>query len=147
MLVTCLIGDNFVNYIYNYNLMSMTLKTYLYSMMGSFILTLIAWVLVLLNVDPQSTGVWGIFLFYITLFLMLSSLFAIVGFYIHRKLFKDKIEFRQVEVAFRQAVLLAILLVLALFLQSHRLLTLFNTFFLVLVICGLEFLLSHKKAL
>lgn len=117
----------------------MTVKTYLWSMGGSVLLCLVAWLIVLGNVDPTDAGLFGFAVFFLTLFFTLASLFTLGGFYLRRRIFEDKVEFRQAEVAFRQGTLLAITFIGLLILQGLRQLNLYSAFFFVLAIVGAEF--------
>lgn len=123
----------------------MTVKTYLWGMGASVLLCFAAWVLVLENVDPTGTDMLGFSIFYLTLFFALGSFFSLVGFYLRRKIFEDKIEFRQVEIGFRQGIFLAITFVGLLILQGQRQLNLYSAFFFVLVVIAAEFYFIIKR--
>jgi hypothetical protein len=117
----------------------MTVKTYLWGMGASVLLCFAAWLLVLQNVDPTDTNLAGFIIFYLTLFFALASLFSLGGFYLRRKIFEDKVEFRQVEIAFRQGIFLALTFAGLLILQGQRQLNLYSAFFFVVVVVGAEF--------
>lgn len=108
-------------------------------MTASTVLCFVAWVLVLGNVDPASTNLLGFLIFYFTLFFALSSFFSLLGFYLRKKIFENKIEFRQVEIAFRQGMFLAVIFVGLLILQGDRKLNIYSAFLFVLLVVAAEF--------
>lgn len=97
----------------------MTLRNYLTSV---GIATLATWVLVsviVLSVNPFAAQPAVLAVFYLTLFLALSGTFALIGFVLRLGLLRrDRLVSFQVFVSFRQAVLLAALSILLLFLRS-----------------------------
>jgi len=123
----------------------MTIKTYLWGMGASTLLCFAAWILVLQNIDQTSTNLLGFLIFYFTLFFALSSFFSLAGFYFRRKIFEDKIEFQQVEIAFRQGMFLAVTFVGLLILQGERRLNIYSAFLFVLVVVAAEFYFIIKK--
>ncbi|MDD3190828.1 MAG: hypothetical protein PHI66_04035 [Candidatus Pacebacteria bacterium] len=123
----------------------MTIKTYLLGMGLSTIVSFAAWVLVLQNVDPNSAGLLGFLLFYFTLFFALTSFFSLVGFYFRRKIFENSIEFKQVEIAFRQGMFFAVTFVGLLILQGERVLDVYSAFLFVLFVVVMEFYFLVKK--
>jgi hypothetical protein len=102
----------------------MTLKSYLWGIRIGTILSLLAFVLVLFNVDPQTTGISGQLIFYISSFLVLSGVFVLF-FSWSRLKWSNENESASVLLAlsFRQGILLAILCVAILAMQSLRILT------------------------
>lgn len=123
----------------------MTIKTYLWGMGLCTLLCAGAWISVLGNVDPTDTDMVGFGVFYLTIFFALASFFSLMGFLLRRRIFEDKIEFRQVEIAFRQGVLLALIFVGLLFLQGQGMLNLYSAFTFVLVAVVVEFYFTVKK--
>jgi len=123
----------------------MTIKTYIIGMLVSTIVSFAAWFLVLQNVDPNSAGLPGFLLFYFTLFFALTSFFSLVGFYLRRKIFENSIEFKQVEVAFRQGMFFAVTFVGLLILQGERMLDIYSAFLFVLFVVVMEFYFLVKK--
>ena len=124
--------------------MSMTLSAYLWGMVASTILCLVSWALVISYVDP-TTNLIGIALFYLSLFFFLASFFTLVGFYLRRKISKDKIEFAQTSEAFRQGVLFSLVFVGMLILQGFRILTIWNAGLFIIGIGLLEFYFMSRK--
>jgi hypothetical protein len=104
----------------------MSLRSYLIGMFFSTLLCFGAWVLVLFNIDPYSTNFAGLGLFYLSLFFALVGVFTLLGFYLRVWFSKNEVIFSHVGPAFRQGVLLALILVGCLVLQSFRVLSLWS---------------------
>lgn len=109
-------------------------------MIAGTILALIGWAIVITSIDPLTAGFFGFVLFYLSAFVSSVGCLAIFGlllrvYVIRRKLLMTK----QVAIATRQSVLLSAVLVGALMLQSARILTWWNSFFLVGGLTMIEF--------
>lgn len=105
----------------------MTLKQYLIIMLFGTILCWVAWVVVLLNVDPfQSDGV-GFSFFYISTFFALVGTFSMVTF-LCRWFFSKSDEpiFRFVKRSFRDGFLISFFVTTVLYLQAQNYLRLWN---------------------
>ena len=100
----------------------MTLKSYLWGMRISLILSLAAFGLVVYYVDPQHSGIVGNFLFYLTLFLFLIALFVLI-FSKLKGIAKGETSHMQIGIIFRQSMFLSLLVVFLMLLQSLRMLT------------------------
>ena len=124
----------------------MTLRQYLLLMAVG---TALAWSgvgLIIATVDPTDTQpvVFGVF--YACLWLALTGLLSLVGFVFRVALLKKQLVVsRHVAVSFRQAVLLSLLVVVALFLQSRSLLTWWNALLIVAALTVLEFFFISAK--
>ncbi len=124
----------------------MTLKKYLNLMSVLTVCCWLAWILVIFIINPKQTGLIGFVLFYFSLFLAIVGTGSIVGFIIRMKL-KNKPVFKQVEISFRQAIWIALLVILIFIFQGLNILRWWNTLFLVLFLVFLElfFLTSGKQ--
>jgi len=123
----------------------MTLKKYLNLMI---ILTLISWLIwvgVILFINPEYNGILGIILFHFSLFLSILGTLSLLGFLVRSQLGKKPI-FKQVGIAFRQALLFSIFVIAVLILKSIGLLYWWNTLFLAIFLIFVEyfFLTSGK---
>ncbi len=118
----------------------MTLRQYLTIMGVGTALAAAAVALILFGVDPTETSAAVFVIFYVSLFLAATGALSIVGFLL-RVLVLRKQYFisRQVAVSFRQAVLLAALIVGALILQSRSLLHWWTAALMVAAMTVLEF--------
>jgi len=125
----------------------MTLKTYLTIMLLATGICWAAWVIVAQSINPETTNWVGFLLFYVSLFLAVVGSSALVGFCMRFVLLRKEMVFRQVAIAFRQSFLFAVIIVGSLILQSFRMLTWYNAFFLVIALSVLEFfLISYKRS-
>lgn len=124
----------------------MTLKVYLWGMRISWAVSLTAWGLVFINIDPEKSGITGLTLFYVSALLFLSSTFVLMLTWIWRKFQKDEdLTMAYVGVSFRQGILLAILTVVLLILQQNRMLTWWDSALSVAGIFLVELYFLTKK--
>ncbi|MFA6391146.1 MAG: hypothetical protein WCW66_00140 [Patescibacteria group bacterium] len=110
--------------------------------------TLISWgafVLVILNIDPFSSGFVGLFSFYIMLFLALMGTFALFGFIVRAVFVKRSVLFRHIGVSLRQSVLFSSLIMVSLMLQANNLFTWWNAILLILGLGLLEFFFLGRE--
>jgi hypothetical protein len=118
----------------------MTLRQYL-AIMG--LGTAVAWSavgLIVTHVDPDEAQVAVFAILYLALFLALTGTLSIVGFLLRVSLLKkDLFISQQVLAAFRQAVLLSLLLVSMLVLKSRAMLTWWIALLAVAALTLLEF--------
>ncbi|MDO9579730.1 MAG: hypothetical protein Q7J06_04055 [Bacteroidales bacterium] len=124
----------------------MTLKKYLNLMTILTVICWGAWFLVLILINPEQSDLIGFVLFYFSLFLALLGTISVVGFLI-RVWLKKKPIFKQVEIAFRQAIWFGLLISAIFILKGLDLLRWWNALFLVLFLIFLElfFLLSNRR--
>lgn len=125
----------------------MTLRHYLIVMSGATLISWFAWALVLMNTNPFEATFLIYLIFYASLFVSLVGTVSTVGLAIQIWFFKqDAPQFRQVKKTFRQGVFLATLLIVALFLESQRLLTWWNILLLILAFTFFElFFVTNKE--
>ena len=97
----------------------MTLKLYLWGMRLLTVLALIFLALVLKFINPQESGIFGLSLFYGSLFVFLSCFF-ILSLTAIRRNFTQEIAAEELAISFRQGILIALFAVILLFLQSFR---------------------------
>ena len=126
----------------------MTLKQLLTIVVTATILCWLIWIVVLLQIDPEANGFWGVFLFFTSLFFSLLGTFFISAF-AWRKIFnKMALEYKIVGISIRQSLFLSLLIIMVLFLQSKSLLTWWNIILLIVGVSILEFLfLSTKRTI
>jgi len=124
----------------------MTLKQYL-TLMG--VLTLIcwlAWLFVVLTIDPLVTNWIGFCIFYTSLALSVVGTAALVGFVVRFVILKHHLAYNAVKEAFRQSFLFAALIVSGLILQANDLLSWLNLFFLIAALSVMEyFMLGYNN--
>ncbi|MBI2644955.1 hypothetical protein HYW94_02145 [Candidatus Uhrbacteria bacterium] len=124
----------------------MSIRGYTFFLAMTTMLSWIAWVAVVIAINPLETEGVGIALFYISLSLALAGTFSLVGFLIRTVFIKKEEVFSRVGIALRQAVFFTLLVDGFLFLQSMRLLTWYNTAFLIIALAIAEFVvISNVK--
>jgi len=117
----------------------MTLKQYLFLMSIAAGLCWVAWFFMVLSTDPNQSNMLIFIFFYFSLYFAILGTFSVIGFLIKMKIIKnDEIIFRHVKKTFRQSIILATLIVLALFLLQRNLLTWWNSILLALLFVVLE---------
>lgn len=117
----------------------MTLKQYLSTLAVGTAFAWIAWFLILTSINPAETSAIGIFFFYITLFAANSGLFTIIGTLLRQRK-KEESELQHVILtSLRQAILLSLLVIAALFLLRTELLTWWVVLISITLIALIEF--------
>lgn len=123
----------------------MTLKLYLIWMSIGTIIAWGAFWLVLTFVNPETAGTLGFALFYLALFLGTTGTLTLFGFAWRYWRHREEPLYRHVSVSFRQGMFLALMVVVALFLQQKRMLTWWNLSLLVVGITLLEVVLLSVR--
>jgi hypothetical protein len=101
----------------------MTLKSYLWGMRIGAILSFASWILVLLLVDPEKSGIFGEILFLTSTFLFLAALLVLFFTWLRKNLSGGpEGALICLSVSFRQGILMAMMVVLLLILQEQRIL-------------------------
>lgn len=118
----------------------MTFRQYIFSMIAGTLLSLIGWAIVITSIDPLTAGFFGFTLFYLSAFVSSVGMLAVFGLLLRVYVIKRKLLLsKQVAIATRQSLLLSAVLTGALMLQSARILTWWNSFFLVGGLTMIEF--------
>lgn len=120
----------------------MTLRHYLFSLTLATLICWGAWLLILFNVDPFKTSLFGFIIFYLSLSLALFGTFSLLGFLARFLLFTSSNVYIYVVTSARQGMLLSLLLVGLLLLQSFRILAFLNLIIYILILSFLEFAFS-----
>ncbi|MEX2054635.1 MAG: hypothetical protein WD972_00495 [Candidatus Andersenbacteria bacterium] len=81
----------------------------------------IIWVLILYFLDPQQAGSIGYALFFLSLFLCVASLCALIGYGIRRLVSAERLAAYSVRASLRQGIMLGLFLTLLLLLVRIRL--------------------------
>jgi hypothetical protein len=101
---------------------------------------------IIFTVNPETTNSVGFFLFYLSLFLLISGATAIIGFVVRFIIFRHDLVINTVKIAFRQSFFFAGFIIAALFLLSRNLFSWLNLAILIIGLSALEFfLLSYSK--
>jgi len=106
----------------------------------------LAWVAVLLFMNPQENNGFSLVLFYLSLTFSLLGTLLFVGYVIRGVTNEAELPYKQVRVATRQAALFSALIIISLILQSQRFLTWWNLLILIILLSFVElFFISYKK--
>jgi uncharacterized membrane protein YidH (DUF202 family) len=130
----------------------MNLPVYLAGLMVATLSASVCLMAILVYFDPASAGSLIFILFYLSLFIASTGIFTLVGLAIRwfsqKRILRSRLPVnrasRHLEVSFRQGVLLAAILVIALILQSHRILAWWNLLVLVVAIGLIEWWLMKR---
>lgn len=118
----------------------MTFRQYLVVMLIGTAVSWTAFWMILTLIDPENAGLTGLSFFYLSLAVATSGTLALIGLVIRAYVVRTtEVLSKQVVHAFREAILLSCMLVVALFLQRQALLTVLNTILLIGVVILLEF--------
>ncbi len=126
----------------------MNFKTYLATMAFVSAAAWIAWLVVLNSVDPISAGLFGLFLFYVTLGISVLSSSTFLGTGIRVWIHPNELVHKQSSVALRQGVLLTFVFLLTLMLSGKGLLVWWVFTLIVIIAAFLEliFMGDNKRA-
>ncbi len=109
------------------------------------VLSLAAVLLVVIKLDPFSTPGLALTLFYLSLFLTLTGIFTIFGFYTRKYLIHGDVSYNYINVSVRQAILLSICTIGFLIFQMLGVLTWWDGTLLIGIILLLEFYFSSQQ--
>ena len=123
----------------------MTTKQFVILMGISTLICFGALIMVLFFINPETTGILGFLLFYLSLFFGMTGIMSLIGFLV-RSIFTHKFEiFEQAQISFRQGLFFGLILAGSMFMQSNRLLTWLNASLLVILLTVVEFLIISLK--
>ena len=100
----------------------MTLKSYIWGMRIVTLFSIVAFISVILYVDPESAGFLGGAIFFVLLFFVLSGMFNLFLLRLRKNMISFETSFSNVSLTFRQAALLSLLAIGLLIMQSFRVL-------------------------
>lgn len=100
----------------------MTLRAYIWGMRIITLFSLSALGAVIFYTDPEGSGIVGICLFYIAVFFALSGIFNLLLLFIRRKILGNELAVKNIELSFRQSILLSIIVLAIMVLQSYQML-------------------------
>jgi len=108
-------------------------------------LSLGLWFLLLFNVNPFTAPTWIVIVFYLTLFLFLVGIFAIVGFYFKVWASNREIIFSHLAPTLRQSALISLLIIGLIFLEQVKALNWWVAILLVAAVIMLELFFRSRK--
>lgn len=122
----------------------MSVRGYTLGFLVSSTLCWVAWILTVVNTNPEQSGQGALVSFYISLFFALLGSATLVGYAVRRYVTGNEVKYLAMRVAFRQAFLFAAFAVVLLLLQAARLASWWDILLLVLISFLLElYLRSH----
>ncbi|MFA5107069.1 MAG: hypothetical protein WC497_01935 [Patescibacteria group bacterium] len=124
----------------------MSLKRFLIFMTIVTLICWLGWITVVFYIDPFSTGFIGLLLFYVSLFFALIGTFSLLGFFFRVWFLKTEMVFKHVGIAFRQALLFALLVIGAFVLQGMRIFTWWNAALFIISLSLIELFFLTRKS-
>ena len=107
---------------------------------------IVAFILTIIFINPQSGKALGLILFYLSLFLSLLGVFSLLGLMIRLYIFKHELPLQKVKTALRQSFWISSISVISLILQSFRILAWWNIFLLLIAFMIFEALFILEEA-
>lgn len=123
------------------------MKTKLYLFLF-FCLTLFSFgffILILSNINPYESDILTISMFFVSLFIFISGILTLIGFYIRVKMSNNEVFFANFKPSLRQAVLFSLALMGILILQTLKVLTWWDALMLSLSILLIELYFQNRK--
>lgn len=124
----------------------MSLQGYLLGLKMSTLFAFSAWAGVVLYIDPETAGIFGKSLFFITLFLWLSGVFTLVLTWLQRRLCDDERAARSLGANMRQSMFVSCVLLLLLALQYFKVLAFWNGLLIGVAFLLIELYFTHVSA-
>ena len=124
----------------------MALQRSLLLLIGGAVLCWSAWLLVLFNIDPYTSGAVGLTSFCATLFLAFLGTFSLLGFLFRRAFARQTVAYHHIGVSVRQGIFLALVVVGAVVLRGTGLYTWWSLAFLLAGFTVLEFFFLSREA-
>lgn len=123
----------------------MTLRQYILVFFLGTLIGSIAWVLVVLNINPSQTGFFGFVVFYLTLFIALQGFFTSVPTLLRSIIYRHRNTEEIIVISLRQGFLLTILILGSLFLLSQNLLFWWSLLLMIGFLSLIEFFFISTK--
>lgn len=124
----------------------MTHKKYITIIGIAGLIAWLAWILVITKLTPrEGTGI-ALAFFFLSLFIALSSTFAVIGYYFRVWLFKNEIFYKHINVALRQGIFLSLIAVFCMIFQMMRVLTWWSGMLLIIAAVLMESYFSSKDS-
>lgn len=110
----------------------------------AFVISCFAWLLTIMKLDPfESTGL-ALFFFFLSLFVTLTSLFTLLGFFVRRVVTRNEILYNHFNVSLRQGLLLSLCTLILLTFLLLGVLTWWDGFLVVLIAFLFELYFSYS---
>ena len=125
-------------------LLPMSLQGYLLGLKISTLFAFSAWASVVLYIDPESAGIFGKALFFVTFFLWLSGVCTLVLTWIQRKIFGEDKAAALLGSNMRQSIFLSCLFIVLLTLQYFKVFALWNGMLIGVAFLLIELYFAHR---
>jgi hypothetical protein len=123
----------------------MTLRLYLFGLFATAAISLGLWFLLFLGVNPNQAPVWIIILFYVTMQLFLTAVFAIVLFYVKVWLSNREVIFSHLMPTLRQSFFIGLIFTGMIFFQQVKVLNWWVAGMFICAIGLIELFFRSKK--
>ncbi|MBU1131954.1 hypothetical protein KKC32_01720 [Patescibacteria group bacterium] len=124
----------------------MSVNRFLLILAGCTLVCWLAWLAVLIMINPAQAGILAFLFFYLSLGFALVGTFSVFGLLMRWRFSKEEMAHKHMKIASRQSILFAVLILVAFFLQSQRLLTWWNLVILIVIAAFVElFFISYRK--
>ena len=112
----------------------MSIRAYIWGLLVSTILALVAWIFVIFYIDPGESGIIGKIFFYASLFLFLSGLLVTFFVWLRKRFIGEDVAVETIGLSFRQGILLSTFSVIIIILFGLKYLVWWNG---LLVLAGI----------
>jgi hypothetical protein len=123
----------------------MTLKLYLAGIIFTTVLALASFLLIISYFSPEGVDALLTGLLFFSLFIGLTGLFSLAGFFIRSKKYRNNPSLGFLKISFRQGSLLAMLLAGSLFLRTYRVFWWESGLILLVLVLAAEFFSIRKS--
>lgn len=123
----------------------MILRLYLFSLYSVLILSAGLVAFIIINVNPFESPFWMLLIFYAAVFLLVTSFFSLLGFYLKVRVSNREVIFAHLLPTLRQSMIIALAVTGLLFFQQIRVLNWWVAILFVLAVAMLELFFRAKK--
>ena len=123
----------------------MALRLYLFSLFSAMLISIGLFLILLSNVNPFAAPAWILVLFYLTIFISITSLLSIITFYVKVWLSNREVIYRHLLPTLRQSTLVALAVVILLFLKRLDVLNWWIVCLFIVSLILIELFFRSKK--
>lgn len=127
-----------------YELFAMSLRAYIVTLCAITALCVTSLIVTIQYVNPDTAGVFGLILFYLSFGLSVVGVASLIGLYLRILFSNNEILFAHIVPSFRQGVFVAATATTVLLLQGFRLLKWWDAILVVIIIGMTEFFFHSK---
>jgi len=124
----------------------MSLRYYTFLLFSSMLIALGLFIFLLFSVDPYQADILQKSLFFASIFIILLGSITLINFYLKVSLSNREVIFSQLKPAFRQGFLIAAGAVFLLFLQTIRVLSVWEAIILVVALILIELYFRRESS-